>query len=140
MKNKHQNIAIIGAGRLGQSIAKGLVASKLYKSSEIILTKRDISSLNEFEKNGYQVTSDNKIAIKNSEILIFSVGPRDLESLLNSEKNNFSSSKHIIVSTVAGINIDSNICDVSLIIVSGGWSLRVSSFYHKCTGMLCFNN
>tara|TARA_B100000700_G_scaffold331784_2_gene468604 strand:+ start:3625 stop:4434 length:810 start_codon:yes stop_codon:yes gene_type:complete len=107
LKNKHQNIAIIGAGRLGQSIAKGLVASKLYKSSEIILTKRDISSLNEFEKNGYQVTSDNKIAIKNSEILIFSVGPRDLESLLNSEKNNFSSSKHIIVSTVAGINIDS---------------------------------
>ena len=79
MKNKPETIAIIGAGRLGQAIAKGLVASKLYNPSAIILTKRDVSSLDEFESNGYQVTSE----------------------------NNFSSSKHIIVSTVAGININS---------------------------------
>jgi|TARA_Y100000814_G_scaffold246283_2_gene191671 pyrroline-5-carboxylate reductase len=107
LKNKPETIAIIGAGRLGQAIAKGLVASKLYNPSEIILTKRDVSSLDEFESNGYQVTSENELAIKKSEVLIFSVGPRDLETLLKSEKNNFSSSKHIIVSTVAGININS---------------------------------
>ena len=80
MKNKPETIAIIGAGRLGQAIAKGLVASKLYNPSEIILTKRDVSSLDEFESNGYQVTSENELAIKKSEVLIFSVGPRDLET------------------------------------------------------------
>ena len=90
MKNKPETIAIIGAGRLGQAIAKGLVASKLYNPSEIILTKRDVSSLEEFESNGYQITSENELAIKKSEVLIFSVGPRDLEALLKSEKNNFS--------------------------------------------------
>ena len=42
-----------------------------------------------FESNGYQVTSENELDIKKSEVLIFSVGPRDLEPLLKSEKNNF---------------------------------------------------
>ena len=59
--------AIIGAGSLGQSIAKGLLKNKVVNS--LYLTKRNIDSIADF--NVYDeviLTSDNEEAVK---ILIF---------------------------------------------------------------------
>ena len=57
---KKKKISIIGCGNIGTAIANGLVTSKKYKYSEIILTKRKEKDLEEFKSLGFSTTTDNK--------------------------------------------------------------------------------
>ena len=96
-------IAIIGAGNLGISIAKGILNSKGAKS--MYLTKRNPNELYNFEKYGNVIiTSDNREAIKRSTILIFAVQPSQLEAILEDTKD-LLTSKHVIISTITGFSI-----------------------------------
>lgn len=96
-------IAIIGAGNLGLSIAKGLIINNAYTS--LYLTKRESDCIKDWEEYGkVYATSDNREAVKNSDILIFSVQPRHLEDILNEVKD-LLTDKHVIISTVTGITI-----------------------------------
>ena len=64
-------VAIIGAGSLGQSIAKGLLKNQVV--STLYLTKRNTNTLQNFsDYKEVLLTSDNQEAIKNSDILILS--------------------------------------------------------------------
>ncbi|MEZ7893849.1 MAG: NAD(P)-binding domain-containing protein, partial [Polaribacter sp.] len=75
-------VAIIGAGSLGQSIAKGLLSNKVVSS--LYLTKRNTSSIKSFsDYKKVTLTSDNEEAVKNATILIFAVQPKHLEHILN---------------------------------------------------------
>ena len=47
-----KKIAIIGGGNLGSAIAEGLLISKFSKASEIIVTKRNISTLRSLKDKG----------------------------------------------------------------------------------------
>jgi pyrroline-5-carboxylate reductase len=96
-------IAIIGTGNLGKSIAKGLITSNAITS--LNLTKRDINSLSDF--NGYsnvELTSDNSVAVKNSDIIILAVQPAHLENILK-EIQSFLTDKHVLISTITGFSI-----------------------------------
>ena len=96
-------IAIIGAGNLGQSIAKGILNSK--GSNYLYLTKRNTTELYNFENNGNVIiTSDNREAVKNSTILVFAVQPSQLETILKSIKD-LLTKKHILISTITGFSI-----------------------------------
>ena len=67
-------IAIIGAGNLGCSIATGLITQNAITS--LYLTRRNLENINEYE--GYShvfLTSNNREAVKKSDILIFAVQP-----------------------------------------------------------------
>ncbi|WP_088323000.1 pyrroline-5-carboxylate reductase [Polaribacter tangerinus] len=96
-------IAIIGTGNLGKSIAKGLIVNNAITS--LFLTKREVNTLENFK--GYknvQITSNNKEAVKNSDILIFAVQPKHFEEIL-SEIKPLLTEKHIIISTITGFLI-----------------------------------
>lgn len=96
-------IAILGAGNLGLSIAKGLIFSNAYTS--LYLTRRkteDIADYEEYSK--VKVTSDNLEAVRNSDILIFSVQPTQLERILEEIKDELTD-KHVLISTVTGFKI-----------------------------------
>ncbi len=96
-------IAIIGAGNLGQSIAKGLITTNAITS--LYLTKRQLESIASFE--GYQnvkVTSDNVLAVRKSDILIFAVQPAHFENILK-EIAPLITEKHVIISTITGYSI-----------------------------------
>lgn len=94
---------IIGAGSLGQSIAKGLLKNKLVNS--IYLTKRNLDAIKEFNKyKKITLTSDNEEAIKSADIIIFAVQPRHLSKIL--EKLKYSIKKEqLIISVVTGFSI-----------------------------------
>lgn len=97
-------LAIIGAGNLGLSIAKGLLVSNAYTT--LYLTKRKTGDLKEYESfPKVTVTSDNLEAIKNSDILIFAVQPLQLEQILEEIKGALTD-KHVLISTVTGVKID----------------------------------
>lgn len=93
-------IAIIGTGNLGISIAKGLITTNAITT--LYLTKRKLNEISEFE--GYKnvfLTTDNKEAVRQSDILIFAVQPAHLEQILIDIKP-LLTDNHILISTITG--------------------------------------
>lgn len=96
-------IAIIGTGNLGCSIAKGLITTNAITS--LYLTKRNLASIQEFK--GYEnvfLTTNNKEAVGNSDILIFAVQPSHLEAILEEIKE-LLTEKHVLISTITGFSL-----------------------------------
>jgi pyrroline-5-carboxylate reductase len=100
-----KNVAIIGGGNIGLAIAEGLENSKLYSPASIYITRRNINLLKSYEEKGYKITDDNKFAVANSEIIIISVQPKQLDELLIEIKELIDSNKHLIISIVSGAEI-----------------------------------
>ncbi|MES2429447.1 MAG: pyrroline-5-carboxylate reductase [Bacteroidota bacterium] len=99
-----KKIAIIGGGNLGTAIAEGLLKSKFCKPADIIITKRNISTLKSLEAKGVKVTTDNASAVRSSELIILAIKPFQVQDVLNGLKKELTS-KHIIASVLTGILI-----------------------------------
>ncbi|MBC8311987.1 MAG: pyrroline-5-carboxylate reductase [Candidatus Marinimicrobia bacterium] len=102
MKN---NITIIGCGNIGNAIAQGLVKSKKFASKNIILTRRSIKHLHEFQEQGFTVSADNCTAVSRSEIVILAVTPSQIVPVLK-EINSLLSKNHLVISVVSGVFIN----------------------------------
>ena len=97
-------IAIIGAGNLGLSIAKGILNSN--GATTMYLTKRNTDSIKEYENYGnVTVTSDNREAVKQSDVIIFAVQPGQFEKILL-DISDLLTEKHVVISTITGFNIN----------------------------------
>jgi len=95
--------AIIGAGSLGQSIAKGLLLNKTVTS--LYMTKRNTSSLQSFKEfDEVILTSDNVEAVKNADVLIFAIQPRHFENILKNIQP-FLTKNHVLISVITGFSI-----------------------------------
>lgn len=104
MKSIIGNIAILGSGNIGLSLAYGLVKSNYQSSSSIILTRRNVSGLSDQAALGYQVSGNNVDAVSNSSIIILAVLPQQLNGLLNEIKPAVDSKKHTIISVISGVS------------------------------------
>lgn len=104
MKIKKDKIAILGCGNIGAAIANGLVKSKMFAKDKVYLTRRDISSLNEFKKEGFKIAS-NKEAINNADVLIIAVTPQQIDTLLDEIKDVVDENRHLVLSVVSGVSI-----------------------------------
>lgn len=97
-------IAIIGTGNLGLSIAKGILNTN--GATTMYMTKRNTDAIKSYEKYGnVTVTSDNREAVQNSDILIFAVQPGHIENVLLAIKD-LLNEKHVIISTITGFGIE----------------------------------
>ncbi|MEX2573288.1 MAG: pyrroline-5-carboxylate reductase [Balneolaceae bacterium] len=103
MKN-WKNIAIIGAGNIGTSIASGLAASGIFKPAEITLTRRRIELLKSFKKNGFRTTTDNLKALETSDIILLAVEPQQLDSLLDEIGEHLDPERHLLISVITGVH------------------------------------
>lgn len=101
----NKNIAILGAGNIGCSIANGLEASGTFQKKRITLTRRRIEKLDGYKEKGFLVTSDNKKAVKNSDIILLCVEPHQLDYLLLEISNDLDIKKHLLISVVSGAKI-----------------------------------
>lgn len=99
------NIAIIGGGNIGQSIARGLLSTKKIKPSQITITRKHINLLDNFKKRGCIVTDNNHEAIKDSTFIITAVRPEQTAPLLTSIKKILNPHQHILISVATGITI-----------------------------------
>ncbi len=96
-------VAIIGAGSLGQSIAKGLLKNKVVSS--LYLTKRNLDSIKEFNRyKAVTLTTDNEEAIKNSDIILFAVQPRHLKDILENLKYKLQK-EQVLISVITGFSL-----------------------------------
>ena len=101
----NSTIAILGAGNIGVSIAKGLVQSKSFIAKNIMLTRRSIHLLDEMKKRGFRIEKNNTTAVKNSEIILIAVEPQQLDTLLEEIGSELIPRKHILISLVSGVTI-----------------------------------
>ena len=98
-------IAVIGGGNIGCAIVRGILRSEIIPASNIYLTRRKLNMLDEFKETGIHVGSDNLEAVKSAEIIIISVLPSQLLSLLDSLAPQLKPEKHILVSVVSAFSI-----------------------------------
>jgi pyrroline-5-carboxylate reductase len=100
-------IAIIGVGNLGYSIAIGVLTQKNFKFKNLYLTKRETESLSAWEKlPNVKISTDNKRAVRFSDIIIIAVQPKQLSTVLEEIKEVVDAKKHTIISVVTGRKIE----------------------------------
>lgn len=99
------NIAILGGGNLGMSIARGIKHSGKLPVSNVTLTRRRAHLLEEFTNEGFRASASNLSAVEQSEIIIIAVKPHQIARLLEEIKPSIRPGHHIIVSVVTGISI-----------------------------------
>lgn len=100
MSNK---IAIIGGGNLGTAIAEGLISSGFITAENIIVTKRNIATLQSLKEKGVFITSDNKEAVSQAGYIILAVKPFQIKEILADLQSDLDSTKHVLVSVITGI-------------------------------------
>ena len=100
-----KKVAILGGGNIGLAIANGLVSSKLFPAKQIYITKRKIDSIRELGMKGFKITSNNLAAVKDSDIIIVAVQPKQLDELLVEITPVINEKKHIIISVVSSVSI-----------------------------------
>ncbi len=102
---KIEKIAIIGGGNIGTAIAEGLIACENIKNENISITRRREYLLEHLKKQGITTGKDNTNAIKNADLVIFTVKPHQIEAILLELKSQLLKQKPYVVSVVAGVNI-----------------------------------
>jgi pyrroline-5-carboxylate reductase len=96
------NIHVIGGGNLGVAIAKGI--STYTKENNVTITRRNTENIQYLEKNGITVSSNNSHHIQSADIIILTVKPYQILSVLNEIKSEISNKT--IVSAVSGVSIE----------------------------------
>ena len=100
-----QKIAILGAGKIGESLIAGLLLSDWCSPEQIIATARGEDRLVGIrERHGVETTRDNKAAVEGAEIVVIAVKPQDIEGLL-AELNGSIQPDQTVVSIAAAIPI-----------------------------------
>lgn len=100
-----KKVAIIGCGNLGIAILKGLLDSKYTAAENISVTRRNVEALSEFSREGVVVTTDNRSAVKNTDIILVALKPHNILSVLQDLKQEFDPNRHILISLATGISI-----------------------------------
>lgn len=100
-----RKIAIIGGGNLGTAIAEGLITSGFISPSNILVTKRKISTLQSLRDKGANISSDNNEATKFGDVIILAVKPFQVQEVLLGIKHGLNETKHVLVSVVTGVYI-----------------------------------
>lgn len=96
-------IAIIGTGNLGSSIAKGLIKNESFTT--LYLSDKNTKAVISFDALEHVfVTSDNVLAVENSDIVIFALQPKHIDGVLESVKSKITDN-HIVMSVAAGVEL-----------------------------------
>lgn len=97
-------VAIIGAGNLGLSIAKGMLQSKLIDIKNLILSEKSEQRAEMLKAEGFVVTSQSTEALKAATLVMLVVKPWQIDSVLEEIKPAIDSQKHVFVSCVTGVD------------------------------------
>lgn len=94
-------IHIIGGGNLGVAIALGI--SKYTKDNQVLVTRRNTDAILYLEKNNIQISSNNTNEIEQADIIILTVKPYQVESVLAEIAPKIKN--QTVVSAVSGVAI-----------------------------------
>ncbi|KAG8367844.1 hypothetical protein BUALT_Bualt16G0114900 [Buddleja alternifolia] len=98
------NLGFIGAGKLAESIARGVVKSGLLPASQIRTAHLGLGRRTAFESFGVNVLDHNRQVVEESDVVIFSVKPQVVKDVVLQLKP-LLSEKQLLVSVVAGVKL-----------------------------------
>ncbi|MEM1581752.1 MAG: pyrroline-5-carboxylate reductase [Candidatus Bathyarchaeia archaeon] len=93
-------IAVIGGGVIGESVVKNLTAA----GYDVIVTEKRVERAKELESLGFRVTSDNKFAVSQADIIVLCVKPKDVELVLR-EVSDYLEGK-LVISLAAAVTLE----------------------------------
>ncbi|MBN1365825.1 MAG: pyrroline-5-carboxylate reductase [Syntrophaceae bacterium] len=100
---KGKKVAIIGGGKMGSIIARGLTTHKIIPANNIIITDIDTDRLKFLSSSlKLKVSRDNEKAVKCADIIILAVKPQNMAATLKEISTAVNKSK-VIISIAAGI-------------------------------------
>jgi pyrroline-5-carboxylate reductase len=106
-------IAILGGGKIGESLLAGLLSSGWRKPGDVVVTGRRDERLAELrERYGVPVTRDNVQAVDGAALIVISVKPQDIEGLLT-EVSGRVSPEQTVLSVAAAIPTAAIECHLS---------------------------
>jgi pyrroline-5-carboxylate reductase len=99
-----KKIAVIGAGKLGETLVKALLEAKVVQAEQITVTTRHPeNSERKGKAYGVHASTDNAAAAKGADIIIVSVKPQVMAEALASIKK-VVGKKQIVISTAASVS------------------------------------
>ena len=101
----NKKIAIIGGGNLGTAIAEGLVKSGFILPEHIMVTKRNISTIQYLENKGILVSDNNLEAVGYAHTVVLAVKPFQVADVLAGIQSKLTE-KHLVVSVVTGVSME----------------------------------
>ena len=101
-----RKIAVIGAGKLGETLISALLDSKVVRPEQIVATTaHDETIARKVSKYGIQGTTDNADAARRADIVILSVKPQVVQEALASIEQVVGTNQ-LVISTAAGVRIE----------------------------------
>ncbi len=98
-------IAILGGGNLGIALARGWVAAQRFTPTQVTVTRRQPKRLAALAADGIQVTADNAQAVRDADIIVLAVQPRQLDALLTEIAPEIDAVRHRVISVVSGASL-----------------------------------
>jgi pyrroline-5-carboxylate reductase len=102
----NQKIAILGGGNIGKAIARGLVVSGKTSARDIMVTRRNLSQLEDLKQQGITVISDNVEAVRQSSLIIICVQPTQARDLFSEIQETVDPEKHIVAYVIAAYTVE----------------------------------
>lgn len=103
--NAQTTLAVLGAGNIGSSIARGLVQSGAFPAKNVTLTRRKIHLIAALADEGFVIGDDNMKAVRNSMVIVVAVEPRQANGLLAQIAPALDPLKHTLISVVSDLRI-----------------------------------
>jgi len=98
-----RRVAIVGAGKIGESLLAGLLSSEWRTPDEIVVTARRAERVDELvERYGVRGTTSNSEAVVGAALVVIAVKPQDFDVLLG-EIGPLLSEEHTVLSVAAAI-------------------------------------
>lgn len=100
-----KKLAVIGSGAMGSALVRGLIQSGKLKAEQIVASDIDEARLKQVQPFGVQTTSDNKLAVRQSDIVLLCVKPQVIDEVLVDIAPAVDPQRHCVISIAAGITI-----------------------------------
>ena len=110
-------IGIIGCGNLGIALAKGIRVQN--PQVEMILSKRNVEPILQFQDKPTKVTADNHEVIRECDMIILALKPFTILDFVQEYAADFNADRHTIVSVATGIRLS----EIKAKLKGDDWSL-----------------
>jgi pyrroline-5-carboxylate reductase len=100
-----KKIAVLGCGNIGMSIIEGVLKAETVPAGNIVATRRNVHSTDFMKNSGIKFTSDNVMAVRDSDLIIIAVKSYNFSGVLKEISSSLIPGKHAIISITTGIPI-----------------------------------
>ncbi|WP_367344093.1 pyrroline-5-carboxylate reductase [Methanomethylovorans sp.] len=105
MNLKNKKLGVIGTGKMGSALIKGICDSGIIDSSNVHASDVFDPGLERMRAElGINISNDNELTVMNTDVILLAVKPQILKSVLKSIKDKVTAEK-LVISIAAGVSL-----------------------------------